>query len=81
MPTVFRIGPYRFFFNSREELRKHIHVESPDGTVKFWLEPIVALAVYYGMSEKQLKEVEALVKERRNELIEAWNRHFGLSNN
>jgi hypothetical protein len=27
------------------------------------------------MSEKQPGEVEAMVKERRNELVEAWNRH------
>ncbi len=35
MPTVYREGPYRFFFNSREETRVHIHVQSPDGVGKF----------------------------------------------
>jgi hypothetical protein len=30
-PTVFRDGPFRFFFFSREEERLHIHVQSPDG--------------------------------------------------
>ncbi len=42
MPTIYREGSYRFFFNSREETRVHIHVQSPDGIAKFWLEPIVA---------------------------------------
>jgi hypothetical protein len=34
-PTVLQQGPYRFYFNSREETRMHIHVESPDGRAKF----------------------------------------------
>lgn len=25
-PTILKIGPYRFFFNSREEIRRHVHV-------------------------------------------------------
>jgi hypothetical protein len=46
-PTILKTGPYRFFFNSREESRMHVHISMPDGTAKFWLEPIVALADYY----------------------------------
>ena len=46
-PTILKIGPYRFFFNSREEIRPHIHVSCPAGVAKFWLEPIVSLASYY----------------------------------
>jgi hypothetical protein len=38
-PTILKQGPYRFFFNSREETRMHVHVMTPDGTAKFWLEP------------------------------------------
>ena len=37
MPTISREGPYRFFFNSREESRMHVHVQSADGACKFWL--------------------------------------------
>lgn len=43
-PTVFREGPFRFFFFSREEERLHIHVESPHGEAKFWLDPQIELA-------------------------------------
>jgi hypothetical protein len=39
---IYRQGPNRFYFNSREESRMHIHVETPDGEAKFWLEPLVA---------------------------------------
>ena len=53
-PTVFLYNKYRFFFNSREEKRKHIHVETADGTAKFWIEPIVSLADYYNISGKEL---------------------------
>ncbi|NMF84178.1 DUF4160 domain-containing protein [Nodosilinea sp. P-1105] len=35
MPTVLRIGAYRFYFFSREESRMHIHVSCADGEAKF----------------------------------------------
>ncbi|MCA1797823.1 MAG: DUF4160 domain-containing protein [Geobacteraceae bacterium] len=59
-PTIFRKGPYRFFFNSREETRIHIHIASPDGTAKFWLEPIIALAEYHGIKPHELKTIRRL---------------------
>jgi Domain of unknown function (DUF4160) len=50
-PTVFRDGPYRFFFFfSREEERLHIHVQSADGEAKFWIEPQIELARNYPSS-------------------------------
>ena len=48
-PTIYRQGPYRFYFNSREETRIHVHVETSDGKAKFWLEPFVALADFRGL--------------------------------
>jgi hypothetical protein len=30
-PTILRYGKYRFFFNSREEQRRHVHVSTADG--------------------------------------------------
>lgn len=38
-PTVFREGGYRFFFFSREEERKHVHIVSGECEAKFWLVP------------------------------------------
>ncbi len=75
-PTVMRIGPYRFFFNSREETRKHVHVATASGTAKFWLEPVVALESYYDLSPKDLRDIDLLVREHENELRAAWDRHF-----
>ncbi len=41
MPTVFRSGPYRFFFYASDGNEPaHIHVERDDQTAKFWLQPV-----------------------------------------
>jgi len=53
-PTILRHKNYRFFSFSREEERMHVHISSADGEAKFWLEPVVALADYEGLSKKQL---------------------------
>ena len=76
-PTVFRQGPYRFFFFSREEQRVHVHVLSPDGEAKFWLEPTVALAHFEGLNQRQLKQLHRIVEERNDEIRKTWKEHFG----
>jgi len=76
-PTVFRWKDYRFYFFSREETRLHIHVYCAEGEAKFWIEPEVALAKNHGLSEKRLNEIAGMVKERRDEITRAWNKHFG----
>ena len=75
-PTIFKKGGYRFFFFSREEDRKHVHVISGDGEAKFWLEPEIELAKNYRFSRKKLKEIESLIEVHYNELIRAWEKHF-----
>jgi hypothetical protein len=41
MPTVLRIGRYRFFFFSNESNEPpHIHVKASGDEAKFWLEPV-----------------------------------------
>ena len=57
MPTVLRIGPFRFFFYSgdRDE-PPHIHVERDDCEAKFWLDP-VALAANWGFARQELTKV------------------------
>jgi Domain of unknown function (DUF4160) len=76
-PTVFRQGPYRFYFFSREEPRPHVHVQSSAGEAKFWLEPEIALAQNTGLSARELRAVQRLIEERADELRIAWDRHFG----
>jgi len=76
MPTVLKIGPYRFYFFSREESRVHIHVSCPDGEAKFWLEPEIELATNYKLSRVQLKQIENLVEEHYDDFKSAWNHYF-----
>jgi hypothetical protein len=33
----------------------HVHVTCEDGEAKFWLEPILSLAVYHGLNQRKLK--------------------------
>ena len=76
-PTVFREGSFRFFFFSREETRKHIHVSHTDGEAKFWIEPEIELAMSQGMSPKQISVALDLVKLHYEDILHAWNSHFG----
>ena len=76
-PTVFREGPYRFFFFSREETRAHVDVASSDGEAKFWVEPSVELALNDGLAEHEVRLVARIVEGRRDEILAAWRRHFG----
>ncbi len=75
-PTVFREGPFRFFFFSREETRLHIHVQSSDGEAKFWVEPSIELARNHGLSEADLSRTLELVVKHEQEIRDAWNEHF-----
>jgi hypothetical protein len=75
-PTVFKFRNYRFFFFSREETRMHIHVSSPVGEAKFWLEPIIALADHCNLNSKQLKELQKIVEKHADEIKKAWKKHF-----
>jgi hypothetical protein len=75
-PTIFREKGYRFYFLSNEENRIHIHVTSEKGEAKFWLEPIVSLATYHGLSPKMLAEVQKIIEEHENEIVKAWRKHF-----
>jgi Domain of unknown function (DUF4160) len=77
MPTVLRIGPYRFFFYSGDGGEPpHIHVERDDRIAKFWLNP-VRLAKSGGFNRAELSGIEQLVSANTNVLQEAWNEYFG----
>jgi len=76
MPTVLKIGKFRFFFFSNEGSEpKHIHIESNEKYAKFWLEP-VQLARSIGYSAKEINEIRGLVLENLNLFREKWNEYF-----
>ena len=76
MPTILRIGPYRFFFyaGDRDE-PPHIHVERDTSISKFWLDP-VRLQSSGGFGGSEIKRIQKLVEESREELLRGWNEYF-----
>lgn len=77
MPTVLRVGPYRFHFYSRENNEPpHIHIERDDLEAKFWLEPI-SLATNHGFPQTELNKLARLVQEHKVLLQQAWEQFHG----
>jgi hypothetical protein len=76
MPTVLRIGPYRFFFyaGDREE-PEHVHIERDDRVAKFWLDP-VRLQRSGGFDGSELNRIQKLVEDNREDLVRSWNEYF-----
>ncbi len=77
MPTVLRVGPYRFYFHSHEPGEPpHVHVDRDSQSAKFWLKPVL-LARSIRFSAKELRALEALVNQHSNAFLEAWHEYFG----
>lgn len=76
MPEIFRMFGMRFFFFSLEHLPIHIHVRNADGTAKFNVEPKVEL-VARGIKPRDLILAEALIEERKEEIISKWKKIHG----
>lgn len=76
MPTVWRSGPYRFFFYSNEGTEPpHVHVQVGRNLAKFWLDP-VSLAAVRHFKAHEVSQLERLVVEHQKQLLEAWNAFF-----
>ena len=76
MPTIARIGPYRFFFFSNEgEEPPYVHVQRDAGVAKFWLDP-VALSSAQRMGARELRRLHLIVSDRRDEFRNAWDDFF-----
>ena len=76
MPTVLRIGPYRFYFYPADRPEPpHIHVKRDDAECKFWLSP-VSLARNQGFTRHEIGQVEKIVQEYERQVLEAWNAAF-----
>lgn len=76
VPTILRVGGYRFFFFSNEGHEPpHIHVEQAERYAKFWLEPI-SLAVNVGFRSGELTELHGIVNENQINFAGRWNEYF-----
>jgi len=77
MPTVLRIGAFRFYFFSHEPNEPpHIHIDRDSATIKVWLEP-VEVAKSRGFRASEISGILALVSEHKARLLEAWHEYFG----
>ena len=76
MPTILRIGPYRFlFYASDGDEPMHVHVMRDDSMAKFWIKP-VRLSLNIGYASKELREIGKLVEKNINEIERKWNEFF-----
>jgi len=77
MPTVLRIGSYRFHFYSDEGIEPpHIHVTRDDVECKFWLLPL-RLARNKGIPPHEIREIERLVFQHRVFFLEKYHEIHG----
>ncbi len=76
MPTVLRIGPYRFFFYAGDRNEPpHVHVERDSNKAKFWLGP-VRMQNSGGFSRTEINHIQKLVEGNQGDLLRNWNEYF-----
>jgi hypothetical protein len=49
----------------------HVDLTGPDCEAKFWLEPIVVLAISHGLSKKQLTKLQDSVEKNYDQIVSA----------
>lgn len=77
MPTILRSGPYRFHFYSNERGEPpHVHVQREQFFAKFWLNP-VTLTSSIRFASHELRTIQRIVEDYRDDFLEAWNEHAG----
>jgi hypothetical protein len=77
MPTVMRIGSFRFYFYSHEPNEPpHVHIDRGEATIKVWLDS-GEVAKSRGFRAHEINDIVTLVDEHRVRLLEAWHEYFG----
>ena len=77
MPTVLRVGPYRFYFYSHEPNEPpHVHVDRDRLSAKFWIDP-PALARNLGFPAHELRKIQEIIVNYKPELLEARHGYLG----
>ena len=76
MPTVLRVGPYRFFFFAGDRAEPaHVHVERDANLAKVWLDP-VRMQESGGYSRVELARIIYVVREHEAALLRSWHDYF-----
>ncbi len=55
----------------------HVHVQSSKGEAKFWMEPDIELARNHGLSQRDIRTIQIILRKRADEVRSAWKTHFG----
>jgi hypothetical protein len=77
MPTILRVGPYRFFFYSGErDEPAHVHIERDDRIAKIWLQPL-RLHSSSGFSRTEISKILKIAEDKQISLMEGWHDYFG----
>lgn len=77
VPTIFRIGSYRFYFYSHEPNEPpRVHIDKASCSAKFWLKS-VSLTHNLGFSKMELNALKQLVIKHQQRLLEGWHEYFG----
>ncbi len=77
MPTLLRIGAFRFYFYSHEPNEPpHVHVDRGEATIKVWLTS-VEVAKSRGFRAHEINDILTMVAEHRAMLVERWHEYFG----
>ena len=73
MPTLLRVGPYRFFIYSVDcQEPPHVHVERDSNVAKFWLTP-VRVQSSGGFKRSEINRVYRVIDENLDELLGGWH--------
>ncbi|PSN11209.1 DUF4160 domain-containing protein [filamentous cyanobacterium CCT1] len=76
MPTLLRVGPYRFFcYAGDRDEPPHVHIERDSSEAKFWLTP-VRLQFNKGFSSNEINRIQKLTEDNQQQLLETWHDFF-----
>ena len=77
MPTLLRIGPFRFYFYSHEPNEPpHVHIDRGEATIKIWLDSL-EVAKSRGFRAHEIGDIVAMTAQHRDAFMEAWHGYFG----
>jgi hypothetical protein len=65
-----------FFYSNEGGEPAHIHVRAQDREAKIWLHDL-AVAINLGFAGHELNDIIRHLRLHRDELMGAWNEHFG----
>jgi hypothetical protein len=77
VPTVFEWKGWKFLFYSTDVIEPpHVHARKGRKELKVWVADL-RVARNQRCTPQEVSAVVGIVRERRREIMEAWDEHFG----